>query len=301
MVTVSSKHRKPILLKDQPSLEQSFIIKGDDIASNSPWHFHPEVEIIYCTKAKGTNFIGNYVSPIEEGELLLIGKNLTHARKPDNEYYLQNPEDKPESIVVKFRENFLGDDFFSINEFSHIETLFQRAQRGMKFNGETREHVGFMLKKMVRSSSIFALLEIISILDVLGMSDNFIFLNQVNFLSEANNHDSEKINKVFEYTGSHFREPVTLSDVAKLVNLTEGGFCRYFKTRTGKSYFQYLTEVRIANACRMLLEDDKDVAQVCYSNGFNNPSNFHKQFKKIVNLTPKEYRGKGQDRVGLDG
>jgi AraC-like DNA-binding protein len=149
--------------------------------------------------------------------------------------------------------------------------------------------------KLRSSFGIKALLEIISILDAMAHSEEFVFLNPMNFLSESNSHDVLKVNKVFEYTTAHFRDVVSLSEVASLVNLTAAAFCRYFKARTRKSYFQYLTEVRIASACKMLLEVDMDVAQVCYSNGFNNPSNFHKQFKKIVGLTPKEYRQKGQE------
>lgn len=280
-------------------MEHSFVIKGDDIAPNNPWHFHLDVEILYCVKAKGTNFIGNYVQPTEDGELLLIGRNLAHTRRRDTQYYLQNPLEAPESIVVKFKEDFLGPDFFQIQQFSHIADLLQRAQRGIKFYGKTRDSVCQILERISGTSGILSLIDIISVLDKLANSDEFIFLNGVDYLSEANNIDSQKVNKVFEYTNEHFREVISLAEVASLVNLTEAAFCRYFKARTRKSYFQYLTEIRIANACRMLLNEDKDVSQVCFSSGFNNPSNFHKHFKKIVNLTPNEYRYKSQERIQI--
>lgn len=293
----SRKHRKPILLRDPFSLDSSLIIKEDDIAWNNPWHFHPEVEVFYCMEAKGLNFIGNYVNSIENGEVLLIGKNLPHSRQSDKEYLDKNGPVK--CVELKFKEEFLGDNFFTLKEFTHIDALLKRAQRGIKFSRSTSELIHPLITGMHAVTGIPSLMNVLSILDTLARSDDFIYLNTAGFISEPNNQDSQKINKVFFFTERHFKEPIALSEVAALINITEAAFCRYFKVRTGKSYFQYLTEFRIAHACRMLLEEDKDIAQICFSSGFNNPSNFHKQFKKIVNQTPKEYRENGKKRIPL--
>jgi AraC-like DNA-binding protein len=282
----TGRHRKPILLRDQFSLDSSFLLKENDLSENNPWHFHPEVELFHCIEGKGTNFIGNYVQPIENGELILIGKNLPHSRQADK----SQKKGVVRTIELKFKDNFLGDNFFALKEFTHIEALLKRAQRGLKFNAETRNRVSPLLTGLAGKTGIIALMDVLGILDILAHADNVTFLNATSFLNEPNNLDSQKINKVFLYTEKHFGEPIALSEVAALLSITEAAFCRYFKVHTGKSYFQYLTEFRIAHACRMLIEEDKDIAQVCFSSGFNNPSNFHKQFKKIVNQTPKAYR-----------
>ena len=265
----------------------------EDIEAESPWHFHPEIEIVYSLKGKGTNHIGNYIGAIEEGELLMIGKNLPHTRIYDEECHSPISTVKPESITVKFREDFLGDEFFTRTGFDSIKKLFENAERGIKFRGKINSTIGERLKGNIGNSGVPALLEIISILNTLAQSAEFDFLNEA-VIQEENHQDSQKVNRIFEFTETHFRQPIKLSEVARLINLTEAAFCRYFKTRTRKSYFQYLTEIRIANACRMLLEEDRDIAEIGYSIGFNNPSNFHKHFKKIVHITPKEYRKKGQ-------
>ena len=109
---VNAIPQKPHLLKIIPPFENSFVIKGDEIAWNNPWHYHPEIELLYCIKGKGTNFIGNTIRTIEEGELLLLGKNLPHTRQRDKEYYQVNSAEKPESIVIQFRDDFLGENFF---------------------------------------------------------------------------------------------------------------------------------------------------------------------------------------------
>lgn len=293
----ADKRAKPVLEKEKLVLDSSMIIRRDDMTWNTPWHFHPEVELFYCLKAKGTNFIGNYVSPAEEGELLLIGKNLPHTRQTDKDYYFLHHDEMVRSITLKFKENFLGDHFFSINQFVHIEALLKKARRGIKFFGETNHQVSSLLKKMDDVSSLPALMQLVSILDLLGRSDDFMFLNADISLNEGKDEDAQKIEKVFWYTTHHFSEPISLADVAALTNYSIAAFCRFFKQNTRKSYFQYLSEVRISNACKLLMEEDMDIAQVSYSSGFNNHSNFHKQFKKIVNLTPKEYRETGRKRT----
>lgn len=289
----SIKKGKATLLKDQLLTGASFAVKYDDLTKHGSWHFHPEIELVYIISGKGSSFIGNHVATWQSGDLFLIGRNLSHAHVPDKDC-----EEATEAITIKFRDDSLGPDFFLIPDFCHIDNLLSSALRGVKFNGSVAATAFAKLKSM-HHNGLPGLMDMLWVLDHLATSDEFTVLNTADSLSEANNYDLQKINRVFEYTMLNFREQITLSDVANLVNLTEAGFCRYFKARTRKSYFQYLTEVRIANACKLLQEDDRDVAQACYSSGFNNPSHFHKQFKKIVSITPKEYRKKLQERLAV--
>ena len=289
--------QKPHLLKIIPPLQKSIVVKGDDIALNNPWHYHPEIELLFCIKGRGTNFIGNYIRNIEEGEILLFGRNLPHTRQRDRDYYNQKPDENPESIVVQFREDFLGEHFFNVLEFQHIQNLFDHALRGIKFTGRLRDEMAERLPRLQAMDATASIVELLSILDQLAKSQDFIYLNPINYASNAHEKSSQKINKVYQYTVAHFREPISLGDVASLTNHSAAAFCRYFKTRTRKSYFQYLTETRVAYACELLMEGNLDVSQVCFTSGFNNLSHFHKQFKKVVKLTPSEYRTRGRMKV----
>jgi AraC-like DNA-binding protein len=291
--------QKPHLLKIIPPAEKSIVIKGDDIAWNNPWHFHPEIELLYCVKGKGTNFIGNCIRSIEEGELLLFGKNLPHTRQRDVMYYTENPTENPESIVIQFREDFLGEHFFELKEFAHIHELLHRAKVGLKFSGQVQMAVAEKLEKIKSMNTTASILELLAILDILARSDEFILLNSVNYISDVHEKFSQKINKVYHYTIEHFREQISLAQVAALTNHSPAAFCRYFKTRTRKSYFQYLTEIRIAYACELLMEGNLDVTRVCFASGFNNLSNFHKQFKKVMKITPSEYRVRSLRKMPL--
>jgi AraC-like DNA-binding protein len=290
--------QKPHLLKVPQPLDASFVLKGDAIAWDNPWHYHPEVELLFCIKGRGTNFVGSCIRGIEEGELLLFGKNLPHTRQRDRAYY-QSTDETPETVVVQFLEEFLGKDFLAVPEFRSVGALLERARRGLRFFGEIRRRVAERLTGLAALDGPHRVLELLSMLDGLARSDEFEYLNPVGYVSTAHEKSSEKINRVYEYTINHFREPVALADVAALTHLSVSAFCRYFKLRTRKSYFQYLTEVRIGYACKLLTEGELDVGQVCYASGFNNLSHFHRQFRKVVGLTPGEYQQRSQAKSPL--
>jgi AraC-like DNA-binding protein len=289
--------QRPHLLKIIPPLENSIVIKGDEISWSNPWHYHPEIEILYCIKGKGTNFIGNSIRTIEEGELLVLGKNLPHTRQRDREYYLKNPFETPESIVIQFRDDFLGDRFFDLREFAHIRRMLNTAALGLKFFGNTLARVTQRLHNIVEMDGTASVLELLAILDTLARSEEFIKLNSVSYVNDVHEKASQKINKVYHFTIEHFREPISLKEVASLTDHSTSAFCRYFKTRTRKSYFQYLTEIRIGYACEMLREGNMDVTRVCFASGFNNLSNFNKQFKKIMKMTPSDYRNQSLRKI----
>ncbi len=282
--------QKPHLLKVTPPVEHSFVIKGDNIAWNNPWHFHPEIELLFCLRGKGTNYVGNYVAPIEEGEILLLGRDLPHTRQRDRSYYAANPLEEPETIVVQFDDQLLGERMFELREFAAVKSLLQRAGRGLKFTGETRAKVSAALVELRGLDGLNALLKLLSVLDVLGKSDEYTYLNAEGYAKSYTDADTQKINRVFAYVNDHFRDHISLMDVADICNLTPAAFCRYFKSRAKKSFLGYVNRVRIDYACSLLMLGTLDVTEVAYESGFNNMSNFQKQFRKVMNTTPSAYR-----------
>jgi AraC-like DNA-binding protein len=282
--------KKPLLLKILPPIDASFVLKGDNIAWNNPWHYHPELELIFCISGKGTNFVGNAIKSIEEGEILLFGSNLPHTRQRDKAYYEANSDKSPESIILQFREDFLGERFFQIPEFLPIKDMMQRALRGLKFYGNTIRVVSEKLYAMKNLDPAQSILALLGILDILSKSEEYEYLNSPEYVNTTQEKYGQRLNVVYEYTITNFRKPVELAQVAQLTNLSISAFCRYFKKITRKSYFEYLTEVRIGFACKLLSEGNLDIGQIALESGFNNLSNFNKLFKKTVNLTPKQYQ-----------
>ena len=282
---------KPNFLKIIPPIENSLVIKTDR-ALATPWHYHPEIELLFCLKGRGTDFVGNSIQGIEEGELLLFGENLPHTRLADKLFYEQYPNERPEAIVVQFKRDFLGPGFFRIQEFRHIGKLLDRASKGLRFLGDTRKKIGERLKKIRNLQGTMAILELLALLDQLALSEEYSFFNSVHYKVDVHEKSSEKINQVYSYTISNFQDSISLDTVAALTNHSRAAFCRFFKAHTRKTYFQYLTEIRVAHACRLLREGNLDVTRTCYASGFNNLSNFHKQFKRIVGSNPTDYRNR---------
>lgn len=281
--------KKPNFLKIIPLAKNSLVIKTDR-ALETPWHFHPEVELLYCIRGRGTDFVGNNITSIEDGELLLFGKNLPHTRLGDTEYYQTNATDIPEAIVIQFQENFLGDTFFEVSELAHLKDLLTRASRGLRYSGQSRALVAAKMLEIRKLSGLISILELLSILNILASTTEYTYINPVDYVAKTHEKSSTKINQVYQYTISNFRENISLEHVASITNQSRSAFCRYFKAHTRKSYITYLTEVRIAFACELLREGNHDVTRACFASGFNNTSNFNRQFKKVMNATPKEYK-----------
>lgn len=297
MLTTEKFPQKPHLLKIQRPPARSFIIKGDAIAWNNPWHFHPEVELLYCIRGKGVNFVGTYMAPIEEGELLLFGKNLPHTRQRDKAYYQRCPDEQPETIVIQFAEDFLGEAFFRCQEMRPIQLLLANAQRGIKFLGETRQEACRQMERLRLMGGAEALIGLLGLLNGLSLSSEYLYLNPESYLSVVNDRDAQKINRVYAYTAKHYHEAISLATVSALVSLTPHAFCRYFKARTRKSYTHYLAEVRITRACELLMEGNKDIKEICFSSGFNHLSNFHKWFRRLMHISPAAYREQAQQKM----
>jgi AraC-like DNA-binding protein len=281
---------KPAFRKLSLPVSNSFVLKTDDMPLKNPWHYHPEVEILYLHEGRGTRFIGDSIANIQDGDLFLIGSNLPHTTQRDLHYYNAHPDKKPFSIVVQFLPAFLGKDFFRTPEFHSIQMLIKRAGRGLRFTGREREAVGARLMKLHLLSPSYRILKLISILMELSQSENYEFLSSEGFANVYGELHHSKLNKVYEYSVNHFMERVPIETVADLANLTPAAFCRFFKTRTGKTYLEYLTELRISFACKLLAEDRMNISEIAHQSGFQNLSLFNRQFKEKKKMTPSEYQ-----------
>ncbi len=276
------------LLIDYP-IKSSFNIKIDR-ALETPFHFHPEIELLYSIRGKGTDYIGNSIETIEEGELLLYGENVPHTRLKDEIFYETYPAETPEAIVIQFRKDFLGSTFFTYKELDHIGELINRSSKGLRFFGSTRQHVCKKLVKISKKNGLSALLDLLSILDTLAKSKEYSFINKIDNSANLDNETLTRIKNVYQYTLDNFRDPISLEYVAALSFLSPTAFCRFFKGHTRKTYHEYLTEVRIDNACKLLRSGNHDVKTASFESGFTNTPNFIKQFKKITQMMPSEYR-----------
>ncbi len=276
---------KAALEKIEPVFGNSFTIRQFIDCNQKPfWHFHPEYEIVYISKGRGKRHIGDHISYYEDGDLIFLGPNLPHFAFTE-ELFEEHVE-----VVVQMKADFLGRDFFERPELQAIRQAFERSEQGLIFHGETKKRVGERLQKMIKMSNFDRLLELLSVLQDLATSKEYNILNVSNYALEVSSQDHDRMETVYNYVQENFQSEVRLDVVAKHASMTVPAFCRYFKKLTRKTFTEFVNEIRIAHACRLLGDEHLSISEVSFESGFNNLSHFNKQFKNITGVSPREYR-----------
>jgi AraC-like DNA-binding protein len=289
---------KPHLLKVSLDPESSFnIIHRKGVDFYNQWHFHPEIELIYIHKGRGTRFIGTDVHRFEPGEMFLFGSNLAHMWRCDPEYFSEGAKQKAEVTIIYFHHDFLGDRFFSTPELKNVDALLDKAKQGIRITGNTKTLVKELMVKLSDARGVERITILLAALEKIANSREKQPVNSVYHHVNSEKAEADRLNKVFQYITDNFQRKITLSEIAAVANLSAKAFCRYFKSKTRKTFYSFLLEVRVAHACNLLMEKDMSVYQVCYDCGFNNLSNFNRYFKKIMGKTPTDYKREFSDGV----
>ena len=278
----------------QPSLERVSIPHGasmlvrqfDEVDRNTHpyWHYHPEMELVFVNGGSGKRHIGSHLSYFHDGELVLIGPNLPHQG------FTNRLSNYRTETVVQMVPEFLGETFFDVPEMKEIKQLLDRSTSGLSFYGESKISIGSKIEGLPQLSKLEQVLSIIEILKDLSETTEYQKLNAEGFSLEVAAQDNDKINVVLNYIRKDFKQPISLSEIAELISMTEPSFCRYFKKLTGKTFTQFLNEYRLVHASKLLAERKISIAEVCYESGFSNYSHFNKQFLKFAGKSPSHYR-----------
>ncbi len=278
---------KPVLRRFTTNPQYSFHVRKDMGANvYSMWHHHPELELLVIRGGKGVHTIGDKTDMLNDtSHLMFIGSYLPHTMSYDSK-----PGEQPvEAIVVHFNEDLFGRDFIELPEMQLFRELLAKSAYGIELTGEaalTLEQRMFDLFAAEIQDRMFILLDILHQL----AHSNYSLVASQGFVGGYSQKENKRIDKIYQFTFDNFHRDITLDETASHVNLSKEAFCRYFKQKTGKTYVQFLTEVRIGNACKLLMQNDMTVLEVCYACGYNYPSNFYRQFKAVKNVTPLEYQ-----------
>lgn len=283
---------KPHFHNIQSTAESSFSVRHDRKQNfGTLWHFHPELELHFIVKGRGIQYIGDNVSSFTDGDLVFLGENLPHTWRCADEYFRGDLNMEVEAVVLQFLPSCLGRDFFKLPETKSISVLFEKAKKGMILHGETKERIIKILPNIIRSTRLEKIVHFLEILQILATTYEYKTISP-GYASRhlINVSEMQRLDKIYTYVLANYKEDINLEKIAGLAHLSISSFCRYFKTKTNKTFFQFLIEIRVSNACRALLEDKLPVKLICYDCGFNNVSNFYRQFKKITGMTPLEYK-----------
>lgn len=260
----------------------SFSIRQDVIPYYyTQFHAHPEVEIVHIEEGKGLQFIGKHVSGFQPGDVVMIGGDVPH-------YWKRSEEEVTMATLLHFRENFWGDAFLRLSENTHIRSLLNKAKQGIVIKGETAKQAAGMLSRMLLAGGTEKLILLMNLLHVISRSDELQYLSDSIIPPDKNEMD--RINNVYRYSQLHFNRKIDLEEIAAVAYISPNSFCRFFKSKTKKTFSRFLMELRVGHACKLLMENRFNNKRICYESGFNNFSNFHKCFKQVTGRSPQEYQ-----------
>lgn len=283
---------KPQLLKVPNAQVYSFSTRQDRATNiNNRWHYHPEVELLHFHKGSGTQFVGDHIKRFSAGDIVLVGSNVPHYWRFDP---LIHDEVDPKGIVstvVHFTPDFWGSRFLELNENKPIKSLLEKASRGLLLQGDLRAEVAALMDQLHHAEGPERIISLMRILYAIYRSEQeVVLLSSMGYQNLLLDSENDRINDIYEYTFNNFNRKIYLDQVAGISGLVPNSFCRYFKSRTGKTYSQFLTEIRVGHACKLLMDDNINLKEVCYESGFMNFSCFHKRFKEITGQSPHNYR-----------
>ena len=281
---------KPQLLKVSNDNVHSFNLRRDLAPNiNNRWHYHAEIEFIYFKKGTGTQFVGDHISRFQSGDVVIIGPYLPHYWRFDDCHFDQPEKTATDVRVVHFEENFWGKDFIQLPENKLIKAVLEQSKRGIKVQGRAKQQIAAIFDAMLddnKMNKIILLMEALT----LATSCRHEQLSSIVFTRAAEDQDNDRIDAIYKYSLKNFRSPIKLEEIAAVAHISPSAFCRFFKTKTRKTYTWFVNEIKVGHACKLLIENRMNVKQVCYECGFNNSASFHKFFKKVTGKSPVQYQ-----------
>ena len=282
---------KPQLLRVPIISEQSFSVRRDVVLHfYNRWHYHPEIELVHIEQGSGTQFVGDSIQHFQPGDVLLVGANLPHYWRCDQAYFENREGLLAHATVVHFRADFWGDTFLQLPENRPVVRLLERARQGIRLLGSTREQVKNRMAQLLNEQGTARLVSLIQILSLLAEAPDLALLSALNYPIHFDESDTDRINLIYAYSLAHFQQKISLNEIAAVAAMSPNSFCRYFKSRSRKSFSQFLLELRVQHACKLLIEGRLSIAMVCYESGFNQFSGFNKYFKLITGKSPMQYQ-----------
>ncbi|SEM38964.1 AraC-type DNA-binding protein [bacterium A37T11] len=282
---------KPQLLKVNTTASQSFSVRRDVVPyMNNRWHYHTEVELIHFEEGYGTQFVGDSIHHFEKGDVVLIGTNLPHYWRFDDCYLQEGYQKSADVRVAHFNEQFMGETFLSLPENNGLKGILEKARYGLQVKGSACQRIAAIMEQMLKSWGTRRIMLLIEALLEIANCEELNILSSVGFNPNFERDERDRINNIYDFALANFKRKVSLDEIADIAGISSNSFCRYFRSRTGKTFSRFLIEIRVGYACKLLIENKMNVKQICYESGFNNFASFHKYFKQITGKSPLTYQ-----------
>ncbi|MEI7735401.1 MAG: AraC family transcriptional regulator [Ferruginibacter sp.] len=245
------------------------------------WHKHEECELIMITEGNGTAMIGDFVGEYKTGDIYFIGSDIPHSFRKRHHKMIGD------SVVAQFKKDVFGEPFFLLPEIKHVHSFLNKND-AIQLTNKLKKEIAALLYNMEPAKGFERINLLLQSLQKMSTSSNYSKLTQD--FSSPDNNINPAIEKIIEYSFKHYLEPLTLEQVAAVAEMSIPTFCRFFKKNIKKTYFNFLQDLRISHACKLLTNTTKPVMDCCYESGYNSWAHFSKQFKQIKKITPSQYR-----------
>lgn len=247
------------------------------------WHKHLECELILITAGNGTALIGDYIGDYKEGDVFFLQSNVPHWFRKQHNNAIGS------AIVLQFLSDFWGDGFLSLPEMKPIARLLAQENTGIQLAGTLSNEITAVIRQLEYAEGLDRIQLLLNAMLRIGSSAEYKVITMASSTGSSSEENSV-IETIIDYSFKHFLSPISLMEIAGTINMSVPAFCRFFKRNIKKSYLDFLKEIRIGHACKLLRDTDRAILDICYNSGYNSWANFSKQFKAVSKLSPSAYR-----------
>ena len=277
------------LLPDFATIYKPFVVRKTTLPSfSTDFHFHNECQLVYIVSGTGTRIIGDSVESYQEGDLAFVGPNVPHV------WYSKNSPNQEEkmaiSVALFINPITVVENLKPFIDTQALSVFFEQSARGINVVGAKKEIISTILQEIIHQKEVPLLTSFLKIVELLMDSEDIIWLNDASLLKTYSSKNQGRVSKLMHFIQENFRTEITLEQAASVSGLQMHSFCRFFKQLTHHTFSDFLNEVRIGFACKLLQQSDLPVTQVAYECGYSNISYFNRTFKKIHGISPRDYR-----------
>jgi AraC-like DNA-binding protein len=282
---------KPLFQVVEPLIQGSISVKEIKTNNlNDQFHFHNLYEIALIIKGSGKRIVGDSIENFTDGDLVFIGHLIPHASYIGEGYTPVKNCQEVHALVIYFHPDWFDESILNTTDFLNFMKLIKKLERGISLLGNTKTRTTKALLKLKNTRGLERIIKLLDILDFVSKSDEYKCLASESYSNSYSKSDVERLSAVYKYIMKNYTDVIKLDDISNIANMTATSFCKYFKCKTGKTFSNFVNEVRIGQACKLFFNENMYISQVCYSCGFNNLTNFNKNFKHFTGMTPTLYK-----------
>ncbi|WP_188618577.1 AraC family transcriptional regulator [Cloacibacterium rupense] len=257
-----------------------------------PWHFHSQYELMFVKEGFGQCFVGDTIHQFSDGDLILFGNNLPHYMNSDDSYKKKDSKLRVKGTIIQFEKDFMSYSINNYPQFLQIKNLLEISGRGVLYTKENSEKIIETLQKLPEMEGLQQVTNLLTILQELATCKKKTILATPHFYKSFPKLGDNRIEKIISYININYTRNISLVEIASLAAMNASSFCRYFKEQTGKTFTEYIMDMRIGYACKLLTLGEKSINQISIECGFESITHFNRMFKRHTKFTPTLYRQK---------